>query len=429
MSIPGLADLPDGTTVKLTMKSLWDTEWDFDYGYVLTTTDGGETYTSHASENGYTTSNTDPLAGNPNANACQQELDNGLTGTSGSYAAGTEATDRKLGNIPDSVFLADSFDISDLAGADKGALRFSYSTDPGVARPGWFIDDLKVTATLPGGDQVLLDTDLETSGGPDDERIFNGGCREDLSTAQKCTPGWSYVAAGAESAADHAYYLEMRDRSGFDLEGQGQVDRDPIGFAPGLSVVYTDEAHGYGNAGVDDPPAQSPLDSQPEPGSATPDLNDAAWTAASGDSSFTDSGAGHTDNYTDPGNPAAGNPWQFLFGCLTFHVTSMSGNTDGPATSDGDLTGNVQFTMGNGCGDLRLRRPDGRPRGEHRTDRGRDGNAERGRQGRPEGAAGRIGLDRRRDAGRPGLLLGLRQRRLDQGRQRREPEGLVGELG
>ena len=52
----------------------WDIEWDFDYGYVLTTTDGGETYTSHASENGYTTSNTDPLAGNPNANACQADV-------------------------------------------------------------------------------------------------------------------------------------------------------------------------------------------------------------------------------------------------------------------------------------------------------------------------------------------------------------------
>ncbi len=233
---------------------------------MLTTTDGGETYTSNPSENGYTTSNTDPLAGNPNQNACQAKYDNGLTGTSGSYAAGTEATDRKLGDYPESVFLADSYDISELAGAPNGALRFSYATDPGVARPGWFIDDVKVTATTPSGEQVLLDTDFETSGGPDDARIFNGGCREDLTTAQRCTLGWKYVAAGAEAAADHAYYMEMRDRSGFDLDGKGQIDRDPIGFAPGLSLVYTDEAHGYGNAGTDDPPAQSPLDSQPRAG-------------------------------------------------------------------------------------------------------------------------------------------------------------------
>ncbi len=80
-------------------------------------------------------------------------------------------TDRATSNYPDSVFIADSFDISDLAGADQGVLRFSYATDPGLARPGWFIDDLVVTATTPSGDKVLLDTDLETSGGPDDARV------------------------------------------------------------------------------------------------------------------------------------------------------------------------------------------------------------------------------------------------------------------
>ncbi len=78
---------------------------------------------------------------------------------------------------------------------------------------------------------------------------------------------------------------------------------------------------------------------------------------------------------------------------------------------------------------LRLRRADGRTGGEHRTDRGRHGDAERRRQDGPEGPAGRLGLHRCRDPERPGLLVGLRQRRFDQGRQRREPEGLVGQLG
>ena len=55
IAIPQLADLPAGSTVTLSFKSLWDIEWDYDYGFVLTTTDGGETYTSHASESGYTT--------------------------------------------------------------------------------------------------------------------------------------------------------------------------------------------------------------------------------------------------------------------------------------------------------------------------------------------------------------------------------------
>ena len=351
LSIPQLASLPAGSTVNLSFKSNWDIEWDFDYGYVLTTTDGGKTYTSHASENGYTTSNTDPLAGNPNQNTCQETYDNGLTGTSGSYAAGSEVTDRKLGNTPAGVFLEDSYDISDLAGKPNGALRFSYSTDPGLARPGWFIDDVKVTATTPSGEQVLLQTDFESDGGPDDSRVFNGGCREDLTTAQQCTQGWKYLQAGAESEQDHAYYLEMRDRSGFDLDGHGQIDRDPIGWQAGLYLAYTDEAHGYGNAGTDDPPAQSPLDSTPEPGSSTPDLNDAAFTAAAGRSSYSDSATSpHVDNYVDP-TSASGN-WEFGYGCLDFDVLSMSGDADGPATSDGDLTGNVKFTMGTGCGDF-----------------------------------------------------------------------------
>jgi M6 family metalloprotease-like protein len=100
VAVPGLADLPEGSTVTLSLKSMWDIEWDYDYGYVLTSTDGGDSFTSNPSENGYTTSNTDPLAGNPNQNTCQATYDNGLTGTSGSYQADTEAVDRKLGNTP-----------------------------------------------------------------------------------------------------------------------------------------------------------------------------------------------------------------------------------------------------------------------------------------------------------------------------------------
>lgn len=352
LSIPELASLPSGSTVKLTFKSNWDIEWDYDYGYVLTTVDGGKNYVSHPSDNGYTTSNTDPTAGNPNQNTCQAKYDNGITGSSGSYEAGTQASDRKLGESPSGVFLEDSYDISDLAGQKEGALRFSYATDPGLARPGWFIDDVKVTVTEPGkAPRDVLVTDFETTGGPDDGRVFNGGCREDLTTAQECTKGWKFLQAGAESLQDHAYYLEMRDRSGFDLEGKGQIDRDPIGWGAGLYLAYTDEAHGYGNAGTDNPPAQSPLDSTPEPGSDTPDLNDAAFTAVPARASYSDAKAKpHVDNYSDPSSKS-GN-WEFAYDCLAFDVLSMTGNADGPATSDGDLTGSVKFTMGTGCGEF-----------------------------------------------------------------------------
>jgi M6 family metalloprotease-like protein len=347
IAIPGLADLPAGSTLNLSFKSMWDIEWDYDYGFVLTSTDGGKNFASHPSDNGYTSSNTDPLAGNPNQNNCQATYDNGITGTSGSYDAGTEALDRKVGNTPGSVFLADSYDISDLVGASSPVLRFSYATDPGLARPGWFIDDLKVTATTPSGEQILMDTDFESDGDPSDPRIFNGGCRPDFQVAG-CTAGWRYVEGGSQSDFDHAYYLEMRDRSGFDFDSHGENDRDPLGFQGGLYLGYTDEAHGYGNAGTDDPPAQSPLDSTPEPGNDAPDLNDAAFTAAADRSTYSDSGAGHTDNYTDP-STGSGN-WEFSYDCLGFKVLSMTGDSDGPATSDGDLTGDVKFDLGSGCG-------------------------------------------------------------------------------
>jgi M6 family metalloprotease-like protein len=351
--IPELASIPDTSTVTLQFQSNWDIEWEYDYGFVLTTTDGGQTYESSASLEGYTTAANDPTA--PPMNSCQTTYDNGLTGTSGSYAAGTQLIDRNPAapSYPPGVFLTDRYDISELAGQPLGALRFSYATDPGLARPGWFIDDVKVTVDEDGSGPLepydVLVTDFETSGGPDDERVYNGGCKEDLSTATQCTDGWNYVAAGAESPADHAYFLEMRDRSGFDFEGRGQIDRDPIGFTPGLSLVYTDESHGYGNNGTPDPPAQSPLDSVPVPGDPAPDLNDAAFVDAAGRSMFSDREATpHVSNYLDPESDS-GN-WEFGYDCLRFTVDSMTG--EDTIQLAGDLVGDVSFDMGTGCGEF-----------------------------------------------------------------------------
>jgi M6 family metalloprotease-like protein len=352
-SIPGISKLPPGSTVQLSLKSMFDIEWDYDYGFVLTSTNGKD-FSSKASTRDVPT--TTPTS-NPNQNACQAAYGNGITGSSASYTDPiTVQADRTLGNTPDMVFVADTFDISDLAGAKTPVLRFSYSTDPGLARPGWFIDDLKVTATTPSGTKVLLKTDFEGEGDPDDPRVFNGGCQPD-NPGGDCTKGWQFVKAGAEAEFDHAYYMEMRDRSGFDLNGQGQIDRDPIGWQPGFYLGYTDEAHGYGNAGTDDPPAQSPLDSQPEPGSTTPDLNDAAFTAGADRRLFSDFGRGHTDNYEDPANSSVdpryadvANPWRFQYDCLSFKVLSLKGATNGPSRSDGDLSGSVKFTIGKGCG-------------------------------------------------------------------------------
>ena len=44
IALPGLASVPAGTPVKLEFKSRFDIEWDYDYGFVMTTTDNGKSY-------------------------------------------------------------------------------------------------------------------------------------------------------------------------------------------------------------------------------------------------------------------------------------------------------------------------------------------------------------------------------------------------
>ena len=172
--LPELERLPAGTPVTLTFNHYWDIEWDFDYGFVMTSTDNGRSYTSLPSENGYTT----PSSFNPQSIACQTQYGNGITGTSGSYEAGTETLDRTNGDAPDGPFLADEYDLSALAGSSS-VLRFSYSTDGGVARPGWFIDDVKVTATVNGRERTIYSSDFEDGGNEDPavQRRLQGDAR------------------------------------------------------------------------------------------------------------------------------------------------------------------------------------------------------------------------------------------------------------
>jgi M6 family metalloprotease-like protein len=350
--VPGLDRLPAGTKVNLSFKSLWSIEWDFDYAFVLTgkpDDKGSYGYTSVPSDNNYTT----PALLNPNQSGCQQKYGNGLTGTSTSAKAGTATADRVAGTYDDPTFVDDSYDVSSLAGVPGGVIRFSYATDPGLAKLGWIIDNLKVTATVNGAPQVLYSSDFEKADEADDPALFPGGCREDLSSSGGvCTSGFTLLKAGAPAEQEHAYLLEMRDRSGFDFDGRGQNDRDPIAFEPGVLLDYTDEAHGYGNAGTDDPPAQSPLDAKPEVNSETPDLSDASFTTAR--STYSDSKASpHQDNYKQPstGDSKSGGtqPWTFAYDCLKLHVDQLAGNT-GNSTEAYDLVGDVTFTTAGGCG-------------------------------------------------------------------------------
>jgi hypothetical protein len=354
--LPELASLPEGTPVRVTFKSSWDIEWDFDYGFVLATTDGAN-YTSLPSANGFTTSK----ASNPNGIACLNNNDNGLTGTSGAHAAGAAqvAADRATSSYTSgSPFVQDEYDLTAYAGQEGVVLRLSYFTDPGLDRPGWFIDDLEVRA----GDEVLYSSDFAEE---DDLRLFPGGCGDEgRKVAAKCTDGWTRIKSDEPSALDHGYYLELRDRSGFDYEGRGQSDRGLIGWAPGVLVEYTDEIRGYGNAGGGPPPRQHYLDSQPQPDYdcgnneveehpepavlTDPRCQDAAFTAAAGDNQFRD--VGWIDNFWDESSPDG--LWHFDYGCLTLNVTGMDGHAGNSEALPSDLSANATITAGTGCSEF-----------------------------------------------------------------------------
>ena len=356
--LPELSAVAPGSTVTLEFKSSWDTEWDWDYGFVLTSTNGQD-YTSQVSANGYTTDN----AYNPNRIECQADLNNGITGTSGAWQAGQPTvTAARLPEVTDyshgAPFLADGYDISELAGEAGGVVRFSYFTDGAFDRPGWFIDDVVVKVNGATIYSSSFEEDAEEG------RLYPGGCSADgFKVAAKCTDGWSRVNSTEDSTLDHAYYLELRDQSGFDFNGHNQSERGDTSWQPGVFIEYTDEAHGYGNNGTPAPPAQHYLDSQPIPGSdcvseQNGNCADVSYSATSGDNRFSDAitaaqPGGFVNSFSDPNSSYGDELWHFDYGCLTLDVTSMAGNEVGPEVpTDGDLVADAVISAGQGCAEF-----------------------------------------------------------------------------
>ncbi len=340
LHLPELADIAPGADIELRFSSSWDIEWDFDYAFTLATTNG-HSYTSLPSQNGYTTSS----SFNPNSNQCHAETDNALTGQSGSWDAGTQELDRSaLGGYDNATpFLKDSYDLSDYAG-ETTTVRFSYSTDPAFERPAWFIDDVELIVD----GEVIWSDDIESD--PDEFRWYPGGCGKP-GTAAICTRGWKRVAAGLPNEADHGYYVELRDRAGFDLDGYGQSDRGTITWEPGLLIEYTDEAHGYGNNGTAVHPAQHYLDSSPVAGAQcdTAACDNSAFTDEAGRNTFSDAAATPwLENFDDP--EGIDGRWTFDYDCLDLEVLSMSG--EDTIERAVDLTATVKFTANAGCAEF-----------------------------------------------------------------------------
>jgi M6 family metalloprotease-like protein len=289
--LPDLQNYANATAITLKFRSLYEIEWDWDYGFVLASTDGGQTWKSLPSKAGTTLSDF-----NPNNAECYASNQNGITGVSGDPNQLTNV-DRFGPTYPEAQWITDEYDLTAYKGQSL-LLRFSYFTDPAAAKRGWFIDDLAITAD--GNDIYRSDFEASDEG----TRLFPNG--------------FTRVSSADGVATDHAYYIEMRDRVNWDKDGKLQSDRGVPTWAPGVAILYTDENHGYGNTGADGVPAQTIVDSQPQPGNKTPNLDDAAFTATTGDEKF--NGCTHVDNYVT----SAGANWKLPNG-LNLTVSGVTG--------------------------------------------------------------------------------------------------------
>jgi len=298
--LPDLVQYANASAVTLKFKSLYEIEWDWDYAFVLVSADGGQTWTALPSKKGTTISGF-----NPNAAGCFTQYGNGITGVSGEPNDLTN-TNRLTGVYNEAQWIDDEFDLTAYKGQNI-LLRFSYFTDPALAKRGWFIDDIAITADA----STVYRSDFES--GDENTRLF--------------PDQWSRVSSADGVDRDHAYYVEVRDRISWDKDGKGQSERGDPTWAPGVAILYTDENHGYGNTGASDQPAQTVVDSQPQPGNMTPNLDDAAFTQGPNDTEF--DGCTHIDNYAT----ATSTTWK-LPDDLNMTVASLSGfSSDGATTN------------------------------------------------------------------------------------------------
>ena len=266
---------------------------------------------------------------------------------------------------------------------------------------------MTVTATLPGGEHPRgLRQRLRDQRRPRRPARSSTAAAGPTSRRRTAPRAGSTSPPGAEGPSDHAYYLEMRDRSGFDRPARARTTASRSPSTP-ASTTPT--------------PTRRTATATPAPTTRRPSRR---WTArrspartrptsttppgVRADTPFTDSGDGHTDNYEDPGPRTA--PGTSTTTASSYDVlVDVRARASAPRPRDGDLTGAVAFTIGQGCGDVRLRLRRGGAPGGRRQHRSRGGRVRRSAQ--DVHAAARSpstapGEQRRRDPRRPRLRLG-----------------------
>lgn len=119
-------DLSGVDSATLNFWTWYNIEYDWDYGYVMASTDGGQTWTILQTEA--------MVDSNPNGNSFGWAL----TGCSGDPDV-TEA-----GQRCDAQWIQQTADLSPFAGNSEVLIRFEYITDDAVTYPGLFIDDVSI---------------------------------------------------------------------------------------------------------------------------------------------------------------------------------------------------------------------------------------------------------------------------------------------
>ncbi|WP_409297045.1 immune inhibitor A domain-containing protein [Peribacillus sp. SCS-26] len=181
-------DLTNAASANLSFKTWYDIEKDFDYASVQASVDGGKTFETVA---GNLTVDEDPNEANPG---------HGITGTSNGWVEGT-------------------FDLSKYAGK-KIVLSFNYDTDGGLAMPGFYVDDIKVSTDK----GIVLEDNAD------------GTVKFDLAGGFEKSTGASFY--------NHYYLLEWRNHKGVDL-GLAHIRRGNslLSYDPGLVVWYVDNSY------------------------------------------------------------------------------------------------------------------------------------------------------------------------------------------
>ena len=96
IALPALRDVPAGTPVTLTFKSRWDVEWDYDYGFVLATTDNGRSL--QVATRPRTATRRRPRRTRTPA-AARPSTATASPARAARYEAGTQTVDRVTGNV------------------------------------------------------------------------------------------------------------------------------------------------------------------------------------------------------------------------------------------------------------------------------------------------------------------------------------------